>query len=80
VVKALAGAHGWRRLLESQEYGTPAEFADTERVSRSYVCGVAGTLTPDIRQRILDGRPIARLAQLLKPSPSEWEQQRDELC
>ena len=32
--------------------------------------------TPDVVERILDGRPIARLAQLLKPLPGVWEEQQ----
>jgi hypothetical protein len=32
-------------------------------------------LSPDIAERILDGRPTAGLAQFLKPFPVEWEKQ-----
>ena len=78
LVKALARAHRWQRMLESGEYGTLAELADAERISRSYVCRVLRLtlLAPDIVERILDGRPTAGLAQLLKPFPVEWERQR----
>jgi hypothetical protein len=57
---------------------TVAELADTERINRSYVCRVLQlTLrAPDIVERILDGRPTAGLAQLMKPFPVEWERQR----
>jgi hypothetical protein len=37
-------------------------------------------LAPDIVEPILDGRPTAGLAQLLKPFPVEWERQREQLC
>ena len=57
LVKALARAHRWQRLLEEGRFGTLAELAEAER--------------------ILDGRPTAGLAQLLKPFPVEWERQRD---
>jgi len=40
LVKALARAHRWRRLLEEGRFGTLAELADAERISRSYVCRV----------------------------------------
>ena len=83
LVKALARAHRWRRLLESGEYGTLADLADAERISRSYVCRVLRLtlLAPDIVERILDGRPTAGLAQFLKPFPVEWERQREQfLC
>ena len=64
-------------MLESGEYGTLAELADAERISRSYVCRVLRLtlLAPDIVERILDGRPTAGLAQFLKPFPVEWEKQ-----
>jgi hypothetical protein len=81
LVKALARAWRWQRGLESGEYGTLADLADAERISRSYVCRVLRLtlLAPDIVERILDGRPTAGLAQLLKPFPVEWEQQRQDL-
>jgi ParB-like chromosome segregation protein Spo0J len=81
LVKALARAHRWQRLLESGEYGTLAELADAERISRSYVSRVLRLtlLAPDIVERIMDGRPTAGLAQFLAPSPVEWERQRQRL-
>jgi hypothetical protein len=77
LVKALARAHRWQRMLHSGDYGTLAELAAAERISRSYVCRVLRLtlLVPDIVERILDGRPTAGLAQLLKPFPLEWERQ-----
>ena len=78
LVKALARAHRWRRMLEGGDYGTLAEMADAERISRSYVSRILRLtlLAPDIVERILDGRPTAGLPQLLKPFPVEWEKQR----
>jgi hypothetical protein len=79
LVKALARAHRWRRMLESGEYGTLAELADAERISRSYVSRILRLtlLAPDIVERILDGRPMAGLPQLLRPFPVVWERQRE---
>jgi hypothetical protein len=79
LVKALARAHRWRRLLEEGRFGTLAELADAERISRSYVCRVLRLtlLAPDIVERILDGRPTAGLARLLEPFPVEWDRQRE---
>jgi hypothetical protein len=81
LIKALARAHRWHRLLESGEYGTLAEMADAERISRSYVSRILRLtlLAPDIIERVLHGRPTAGLAQFLKPFPVEWESQRDQL-
>ena len=81
LLKALARAHRWRRLLEEGRFGTLAELAEAERISRSYVCRVLRLtlLAPDIVERILDGRPTAGLAQFLKPFPVAWETQRQRL-
>jgi len=82
LVKALARAHRWRRLLEEGRFGTLADLADAERISRSYVCRVLRLtlLAPDVVERILVGRPTAGLAQFLKPFPVEWEKQRQKFC
>ena len=79
LLKALARAHRWRRMLEGGEYGTLAEMADAERISRSYVRRVLRLtlLAPDVVERILDGRPTAGLAHFLTPFPVEWERQRE---
>ena len=79
LVKALARAHRWRRLLEEGRFGTLAELADAERISRSYVCRVVRLklLAPDIVERILDGRHAPQLADLMQPFPVEWERQRE---
>jgi ParB-like chromosome segregation protein Spo0J len=81
LVKALARARRWQRMLEEGRFGTLAELADAERLSRSYVCRVLRLtlLAPDIVERILDGRPTAGLAQLMKPFAVQWERQRDHL-
>ena len=79
LLKALARAHRWRRLLEEGQFGTLAGLADAERISRSYVCRVLRLtlLAPDIVERILDGRPTAGLPEFLKPFPVEWQRQRE---
>jgi hypothetical protein len=38
LVKALARAWRWQRVLENGEYGTLAELSATEGISRSYIC------------------------------------------
>ena len=79
LVKALARAWRWQRLLETGEHATLAELADAERISRSYVCRVLRLtlLAPDLAERVLDGRPGPNLAQLIQPFPVEWERQRE---
>jgi hypothetical protein len=82
LAKALARAWRWRRVLENGEYGTIAELAAAERISRSYVCRVLRLtlLAPDIVERILDGRPTAGLSQLMQPFPVEWAKQSRSWC
>jgi hypothetical protein len=81
LVKALARAHRWQRMLETGEHQTLADLADAERINRSYVSRIVRLtlLAPDIVERILDGRPILGLPQVLKPFPVEWEKQRRQL-
>jgi hypothetical protein len=81
LVKALARAWRWQRILESGEYGTLAELSAAERISRSYICRVLRLtlLAPDIVERVMDGVPTAGLARLLEPFPIEWEMQREQL-
>jgi hypothetical protein len=82
LVKALARAWRWQRMLESGEHATLAELADAERISRSYICRVMRLmlLAPDIVERILDGRPTFGLPKLLRPFPVAWEKQREQFC
>jgi hypothetical protein len=79
LIKALARAWRWKRMLDGGEYTTLAELADTEGIRQSYVCRVLRLtlLAPDIVERILDGRPTAGLAPFLTPFPMEWEKQRE---
>ena len=74
LVKALARAHRWKRLLESGRHGSLAELAAAEKIDRSFL-GKTLRLTllaPDIVEAILDGRQSCALALpvLLKSVPS----------
>jgi hypothetical protein len=82
LVKALARAWRWQRMLQYGEYGTLAELADAEGIRLSYVCRVVRLtlLAPDIVERILDGRTTVRLARFLKPFSVEWGRQREQFC
>lgn len=80
LVKAMARAHRWKRMLENAEYTSVAELAAAEKINQSYVCRVLRLtlLAPDIVEAILDGRqPVElQMGALLKPFPVEWEEQR----
>ena len=79
LVKALARAFRWRRLLEDGIYATLEELAAAEKINPSYVSRVLRLtlLAPDIVEAILDGRqPVTlTLARLFKPFPIEWDEQ-----
>src|SRR5262245_10608583 len=61
LVKALARAFRWRKLLDDGTYGTIKDLAVEERVDMSYVAEVLRLtlLAPDIVETILDGKQPA---------------------
>ena len=79
LVKALARAFRWKRMLESGEFATIAELAEREGIAPSYMTRVLrlSLLAPDIVDAILDGTqaPEVTLAQVLEPFPVEWNLQ-----
>lgn len=83
MVKALARAHRWKRLLESSRFGSVAELAEAEKINQSYLCRVLRLtlLAPDIVEAILDGRqPTSlQLDALLRGIPFVWDEQRREI-
>ena len=80
LVKALARAHRWQRLLESGECASITELAAAEKIDRSYLCRVLRLtlLAPEIVEAILDGRQAEEvtLPGLMRGFPVEWEGQR----
>lgn len=79
LVKALARAFRWKRMLESGEFANIAELAEREGIAPSYMTRVLRLtlLAPDIVEAILDGKqgPEVTLARVLEPFPLEWELQ-----
>ena len=79
LVKALARAFRWKRMLESGEFATIAELAEREGIAPSYMTRVLHLtlLAPDIVEAILDGKqePEVTLARLLEPFTAEWAKQ-----
>ncbi len=79
LVKALARAFRWKRMLESGEFATINELAEREGIAVSYLTRVLRLtlLAPDIVEAILDGRqrPEVTLARVLEPFPVEWTEQ-----
>lgn len=79
LLKALARAHRWRRMIERGEYASITELAKAEDVNQSYACRVLrlSLLAPSIVTAILDGRHDSdvMLKQLMKPLPIRWDEQ-----
>jgi hypothetical protein len=79
MIKALARAYRWRKLLESSVYGTIEELAEAEKINPSYVSRILRLtlLAPAIVDEILDGRqpPELTLAMLMEPFPNAWSEQ-----
>lgn len=79
LVKALARAFRWKRLLESGGFATITELAERESITPSYITRVLRLtlLAPDIVEAILDGRqgPEVTLGRLLEGFPVAWEAQ-----
>lgn len=79
LVKALARAHRWRRMIETGEYSSITEFAKGEKVNESYACRLLRLtlLAPEIVEVILNGRQPdgLQLSQLLRPLPVGWKSQ-----
>ena len=77
MVKALARAVRWRRMLETGVVVTIREIAAAERINEPYVSRVLRLrlLAPEIVEAILDGRqpPDITLRGLMKGFPVEWE-------
>ena len=79
LVKAIARAHRWRRLIENGEYASITELAAAEKINQSHVCRILKLtlLAPEIVEATLDGRQPAslQLDRLLRPFPLEWNRQ-----
>ena len=80
LIKALARAFRWKKMLESGQFTTITELAKHENLALTYMTRVLrlSLLAPDIVEMILDGRqpPEMTLTALLEPFPVEWERQR----
>ena len=79
LVKALARAFRWKRMLESGQFTTIGELAVHEGIAHSYMTRVLRLtlLAPDVVEEILDGRQQSGSAPFLDPFPAEWKAQRD---
>jgi hypothetical protein len=83
LVKALARAWRWQRMLDEGVYTTVSEIGDAENISKSYASRILrlALLAPDIVEAILAGRVnhTLMLERLERPLPASWEEQRQRL-
>jgi hypothetical protein len=82
MVKALARAFRWKRMLNAGRYASVSEIAAKEKIDRGYVGTILRLtlLAPDIVEAILNGQATGlSLPRLLEPFPLEWDAQRTAL-
>ncbi len=81
MVKAIARAFRWQKMLEIGQYATIKEIAKAEKINPSYVSRVLRLtlLAPATVEAILDGRATVALtlAEGMKAFPVEWSEQKD---
>ena len=79
LIKALARAWRWQRMLDDGIYTTVSDIGDSENISKSYVSRILrlALLAPDIFEAILEGRTdqVLILERLERPLPMSWERQ-----
>lgn len=80
LIKALARAFRWKRLLETGEFATIAELAEHEGIAAPYLTRTMrlAQLAPDVVEAILDGRQPRHLTleALRQPLPEAWDAQK----
>jgi hypothetical protein len=83
LVKALARAFCYQRMLKEGRYATITEMAAAERIERGYLGSLLRLtlLAPDTAEAILDGRVPQGLGlpRFRHPLPEVWECQRQHL-
>jgi|ERR1017187_5954899 hypothetical protein len=85
MIKALARAFRWQKLIEDGTYSCRRDLAKVERIGPSFVSRIYRLvlLAPDIVEAIiLEGKQPAHLTlkDLMDPFPVEWAKQRAYLC
>lgn len=80
LVKALARAHRWRRMLEAGEHGNVRELAKAEKVNETYISRALRLtlLAPDMVEAVLDGRQPEgmTLPRMMEEVAVDWGSQR----
>jgi hypothetical protein len=83
LVKALARAWRWQKLLDEGVYASVSDIGDAENISKSYVRRILrlALLAPEIVEAILTGKTdqALMLEHLERLLPALWEEQRDRI-
>jgi hypothetical protein len=78
LIKAVARAFRWLRMLETGRFATISELAAAEKINASYVGRILRLtlLAPDVVEAILDKRQPVGMTRpvFLKPVAVEWKQ------
>jgi hypothetical protein len=79
LVKAIARAFRWQKMLETGRYATIKEIARAEKINSSYVSRVLRLtlLSPEMVEALMNGRQLSAISlnDLMKPFPADWRQQ-----
>lgn len=79
LLKGLARAFRWKRMLEDGRYASVNDIARAEKIDRGYARSILRLtlLAPDVVEAVLDGRQSAEitLPMLMKAFPMEWKGQ-----
>lgn len=79
LVKALARAFRWKRMLESGEFASISELAEKEGIAFTYMARLMrlSLLSPELVDAVMDGHQPANitLANLMDPFPADWKVQ-----
>lgn len=83
LIKALARAFRWKRMLQSGEFASISELAEREGIAFTYMARLMrlSLLAPEIVDAIMDGRQpeSVTLANLMDPFPLDWKEQQMQL-
>ena len=79
LVKALARAFRYQKLLDDGRYASISEMAAAERIERGYLGSLLRLtlLAPGLIEAVLEGRQAEDMAlpALMEPFPAGWERQ-----
>ena len=80
LIKALARAWRWRRMLDEGVYATISEITEAEGIDKGYVSRILrlALLTPDLVDAILEGEvdQALVLGRIMQRMPMCWREQR----